>query len=109
MGEAYSSMDDMDKAMTEYQSAAKSPVKNNPYRLAALAKMGEYYEKKEAWSSAIEAFGDLARNSGDREWVDAAKARIAADKERLAASGKPADAVDAPAKAPPKAPAKKKQ
>lgn len=84
IAEAHSALGDDAKAMQEYQQAARSPLKVNAFRLAALAKLGEFYERGERWVEALEAYNDLAQNASQKEWVDAARARAQAAREKLA-------------------------
>src|SRR6185436_19400575 len=61
-------MEHEDKAVEEYRTLVQSPLKHNFYRLSALAKLGEYYEGKEMWNEALQAYDDLARNSSRDDW-----------------------------------------
>ncbi len=84
LAEDYAAMGEEAKAMEEYRRAAAAPAKGNSYRLSALAKLGEYYEKSQRWSEALEAYQDLAKNAADPQWVEAAKARAQTAREKLA-------------------------
>lgn len=102
LAEDYSAMGDMEKAEAEYRALVKSPLKSNNFRLSALGKLGEYYEKKESWPLAVDAYHELAQSAVQKEWVEAAKARIAVIKEKLAQGA--AVEVSTPAAAAPAAP-----
>ena len=41
---------------------------NSPYRLQALVKVVEMYEKASDWPKAIAVYEDLARNAPRRRW-----------------------------------------
>lgn len=75
IAEDHASAGDEEKSLAEYQNAANSPLKGNPHRLAALAKLGESHEKKERWAEAQAAYADIAKHAADRAWAEAAAAR----------------------------------
>jgi hypothetical protein len=56
-------------------------------RLAALAKLGEHYEKTERWADAQRSYADIAAHSNDPAWRDAAAARAQAAGARAAEGG----------------------
>lgn len=71
------SMEDEGKALDEYRALVANPLKHDFYRLSALIKLGDYYEKKEMWAEALGAYEDLARNSTRQDWAQAAKQKLA--------------------------------
>lgn len=70
-------------ALAEYRALVASAPRSDPYRLSALAKLGELHERKEQWSDALAVYEDMARSSTKPEWAEAAKARAQAAKEKL--------------------------
>ncbi|MBI4376098.1 MAG: tetratricopeptide repeat protein [Elusimicrobia bacterium] len=83
LAENHAAQGDEAKALEWYQQAAGSGSKKDSFRLAALAKLGERYEKAQRWAEAHEAYEDLARNVSDPQWIEAARVRAAAARERL--------------------------
>jgi len=84
LAEDYAAMGDPERAEAEYRALIGNPLRTNSFRLSALGKLGEYYEKKEHWPQAVEIYQELAQSAVQKEWVDAAKARAAAIKEKMA-------------------------
>ena len=78
LADIYSASEDEAKSVVELQAAAASTLKTDPNRLAALAKLGEYYERKEQWAAAQMTYGEIARHSSNKNWVEAASARAQA-------------------------------
>jgi len=86
LAEIHSAAEDEAKSVVELQAAAASALKTDPNRLAALAKLGEYYERKELWAAAQMTYDDIARHSSDKTWVEAAQARAQAAGARITQS-----------------------
>lgn len=79
-------MDEDDKAVAEYRALVASPLKHNFFRLSALAKLGEYYEGKEMWNEALQAYDDLAHNSTREDWSRAAEQKVAMMRDQISHS-----------------------
>lgn len=87
LAEDYTALGDEAKAQAEHRAAAASPLKTNPHRLAALAKLGEQYEKAERWTEAQAVYVDISKHASDRAWVEAAAARAAAAGAKIIQGG----------------------
>ena len=84
LAEDYAAMSDDVRAVEQYKVLAKIPLKSQQFRLAGLAKLGEFYEKAQRWAEAQEVYQDLSRSATDPQWIAAAKARAQAAHEKLA-------------------------
>ena len=73
---------------------------NNPFRLDALIKLGEAYEKAQDAGRAVAVYDDLARNA-PRDIAQSAAARAAALRSNRAPSSKPVPRRAAPENAAP--------
>lgn len=83
LAEIHAASEDEAKSVAEFQTAAASALKTHPNRLAALAKLAEYYERKELWAEAMVTYNDIARHASDKNWVEAASARALAAGARI--------------------------
>jgi len=77
MGEVYLASNRPDEAMNIWVRLQGMKPANNPFRLDALIKLGEAYEKASDNERAIAVYDDLARNAG-REIAQSAAARASA-------------------------------
>ncbi|MCX5794640.1 MAG: tetratricopeptide repeat protein [Elusimicrobia bacterium] len=77
MGEVSSANNRPDEAMNMWVKLQGLKPANNPFRLDALIKLGEAYEKASDNERAVAVYEDLARNAG-REIAQSAAARAAA-------------------------------
>ncbi len=71
-------------AEAQYVSLENSPLKDNDYRLSALAKLADIYEKRKDYLKAAAVYDDLAKSSNKPEWVAAARSRAQALREKYA-------------------------
>ncbi|MBI4061573.1 MAG: tetratricopeptide repeat protein [Elusimicrobia bacterium] len=83
LADIHAASEDEAKSVAELQTAAAGVPKTDPNRLAALAKLGEYYERKELWAEAQTTYADIARHASDGKWVEAASARAQAAGARI--------------------------
>lgn len=97
MADDFLAMGGEEKALETLQTISDTNPKSHPLRLSALAKFGELLEKREMLPQAIAVYEDLARNTTNTQWAQAARARIAALRVRTGA-GLPSDSQAAPEK-----------
>ena len=76
MAECYDKMEKGGEAIAEYKIVASTEPSADPYRLAALARLGQKYEDQARWKEAVGVYQDIISSGGKREWVEAAKERI---------------------------------
>ncbi len=76
-------MGDEADSLKEYQAIEASPLKDNSYRLNALADLGRYYEDQKNWALAAKTYDELASSASDPSWRDPARARAEADREKI--------------------------
>ncbi len=76
VGEIAVASGDADGARAAWETAAGLGPAADPYRLQALIKLTEIYEKKADWAKAIAAYDDLARNAAEPKVAAAARDRI---------------------------------
>jgi hypothetical protein len=79
----YAAMGDQANSLKEYQAIVASPLKDNSYRLNALADLGRYYEDQKNWALAAKTYDELAASASDPSWRDPARARAQADREKI--------------------------
>ncbi|MBI4375956.1 MAG: tetratricopeptide repeat protein [Elusimicrobia bacterium] len=77
MGEVYASMNRPDEALNAWEKLRAMKPGQNPFRLQALIKLGEAYEKASDFESAIAVYEDLGRNA-NKEVARSALQRAAA-------------------------------
>ncbi|MFA6004270.1 MAG: tetratricopeptide repeat protein [Elusimicrobiota bacterium] len=109
--EIYQAMNRPDEAVNTWEKLRAQKPANNPFRLDALIKLGEAYEKTQDMDRAVAAYEDLARNAA-KEIAQSAAARAAGLRRSRGAKSGPAPSSasgeqPAPA-ASPKAPPRKK-
>ena len=75
-GELAVAAGDPDGARRAWESMIVLRPANSPYRLQALVKVVEMYEKASDWTKAIAVYEDLARNAASPAMADAARAHI---------------------------------
>jgi TolA-binding protein len=106
MGEIYLANNRPDEAMNMWVKLQGLRPASSPFRLDALIKLGEAYEKASDFERAVAVYEDLARNAG-REIAASAAARAAALRRQVRGKG-PAEPSAEPERqpVPKKAPAK---
>jgi len=77
LAECYDKLQKGEEAIREYRKVAASQPAADSYRLAALARLGQKYEDQARWKEAIGVYQDILSSGGKREWVEAARERIA--------------------------------
>ena len=77
LGQLREQMGDENAALEAYVAAMRSKHKSDPYRLSALARSAELYEKRQERTLAIAAYKDIVRHAGDQALVAAASDRVA--------------------------------
>lgn len=93
-GELFSIMGQPDEALRSWEEMVGMSPKANAFRLQALIKLGEEYEKREELAKAVTVYNDLARNASNPQMAQAARERAAG----LAKRGAKAAPVPAPPK-----------
>lgn len=78
MGEIYSDMSRPDEALNAWEKLRAMKPATSPFRLQALIKLGEVYEKAADWCHAVTAYDDLAASSSDKGIRATAAGRAAA-------------------------------
>ncbi|HAM37035.1 MAG TPA: hypothetical protein DEB40_03870 [Elusimicrobia bacterium] len=91
MAEIHQSMGRPDEAMSTWEKLREMRPLNNPFRLDALIKLGEAYEKASDLDRAAAVYDDLSRNAA-KEIAQSAAARAAGLRRQ---GGKAANAVPA--------------
>jgi hypothetical protein len=62
--------------MKAYESLRRLSPKDNKFRLAGLALLGEMYEKEGATAQAIAIYSDIASFSTNAEWRSIAQQKV---------------------------------
>jgi tetratricopeptide (TPR) repeat protein len=75
IGDCYEKQAARKEALAAYQRAAGWKVKNDPFRISAVARCAMLYEETEEYAKALAAYRDLAANGSDPELVAAASDR----------------------------------
>ncbi len=75
-GECEEKAERIDRALAAYASAADEGQTTNPFRIAALARMGELAEERGEWSVARTAWQRIIDANGKAEWTEMAVERI---------------------------------
>jgi len=88
-GEVYLLMSQADEAERTWDSMVAMSPKNSAYRLQALIKLGETYEKRQDFSRAAATYADLAANATTKDVAEAARQRAEEYRKRVKGSGKP--------------------
>ncbi len=83
-GECHEKAGDAEAALASYSGAAAGGG-TDPFRIAALAQMGEMLETRGEFEGAISAYQRIVDANGKLEWTDMAQARIAAIREKMVA------------------------
>lgn len=76
LGQVREQLGDVNAALKAYADAARSKHKSDPYRLSALARSAELYEKRDEKSLALAAYKDIVRHADDQALVAAASDRV---------------------------------
>jgi len=83
LGENHSALGQDREALAAYQALAGHPMRQNAFRLSALAKLAEYYEGRSLWEAALGVYEDLSRNATRADWAQAAQARAQGAREKI--------------------------
>lgn len=93
LAQDYAASGNEEAAEAQYVALQNSPLKDNDYRLSALAKLADLYEKRQEYLKAASVYDDVAASSNKPEWVSAARARAASLREKNAESAPAASAA----------------
>lgn len=108
MGETDTAMNRPDEALISWEKLRGMKPLGSPFRLQALIKLGELYEKASDWCHAVSAYTDLGRNASDKGIAQSAAARAAAlQKDHPGACAGAADSTQSADDSAPPAPKKR--
>ncbi len=79
-GECLEKAEDIDGALARYEMAAAGGSAD-PFRIAALAQIGQLREDRGDWGGAVKAYERIIAAGGNPEWTQMAQDRIAAIRE----------------------------
>jgi TolA-binding protein len=79
----YLKIGEEEKAIKEFEKIYKMKPYKNPYRLSALAKLGDIYENKKIWKKALRIYQDIEKNVTKKTWKKAALSRIKFIKNKI--------------------------
>lgn len=88
IAECYNKQDKNEEAEKELLLLKEMQPFSNAWRLTGLAKLAEIYEGKGNYDEAIKIYGDIMKNAGKDEWINAAKLRVDSIKAQLKEQGK---------------------
>ena len=92
-GELYLSMGEGEQTKAEWKRFLNFEPADNAFRLQALVKMGDLYEKESNWALAIQVYENLSGTASSEDVARAARARGEALKVRLTSEAAQAEAV----------------
>lgn len=95
-GEIYMEYKQTEEAKDSWEKLVPMKPLKNPYRLQALIKLGELYEKENNYPAAAALYEDLARNASAADVAGAARERAAALRKMKPPRDKQTDGESAP-------------
>ncbi|MBK8575887.1 MAG: tetratricopeptide repeat protein [Elusimicrobia bacterium] len=76
LGRCYEKLKAPSEQMKAYETLRRLSPKDNKFRLAGLALLGEMYEKEKATANAIAIYSDIASFSTNAEWRSIAQQKV---------------------------------